>query len=436
MILNYLNFHIFFTLNKYDLKYKERPDYKKPTLVEMRVMINQFQDNHTESFQNKQKRLPTKKRRRFFQSIASLKKKSTALLIAGCLLISGMCGFGGSIIASSLSGSGSFIYKTAGHTTNTNTTTTSSDKTLTTEEIANAASPTVVSITTESKQTSKTYSDMVTTGAGSGVIITSDGYIITCNHVISGASKITITTNDNKDYEATVVGTDSTTDMALLKINANGLQPAVIGDSDSLKVGENAVVIGNPLGELSGTVTEGIISAKDRDIDVEGQEMTLLQTSATVNPGNSGGGLFNQYGELVGIVVAKSSGDDVEGLGFAIPVNSITSVIDSLKSDGYVKGRASLGVSLIDVSDTQTAMQYHVNDIGVYISKVNDNSAASKAGLKSGDRIVSVDGTDVSTTSDVKKIIQGKSAGDTIKIKISRNSQTSEVSVTLDESTN
>ena len=159
-------------------------------------------------------------------------------------------------------------------------------------------------VTTSSVQTNGIFAQYVTEGAGSGVIISEDGYILTNNHVIEGQSSIKVTTSDGQEYDATVVGTDDKTDIAVLKIEASGLTPAVIGDSDSLVVGETAVAVGNPLGELGGTVTDGIISALDREVTVEGKNMTLLQTSAAVSPGNSGGGLFNEKGELVGFVNA------------------------------------------------------------------------------------------------------------------------------------
>ncbi len=216
-----------------------------------------------------------------------------------------------------------------------------------TQKVADSASNSVVEIVTEAVTKSQFMQDMVTEGAGSGVIVTTDGYIVTNNHVIEGASKITVTTKDGTSYEGTLVGTDSESDVALVKINATNLQPAVMGDSDALAVGQDAIAIGNPLGELGGTVTEGIISALDREITLDGETMNLLQTSAAINPGNSGGGLFNSDGELIGIVVAKSSGADVEGLGFAIPINDVKSVVESLQTDGYVKGRASLGVTLV-----------------------------------------------------------------------------------------
>lgn len=177
----------------------------------------------------------------------------------------------------------------------------------------------MVEVTTEAVTTNAFFGQYVQSGAGSGVIITEDGYIITNNHVVSGASQVTVRTSDGTEYPATVVGADSKTDIAVLKIEATGLTPAVVGDSDSLQVGEFTLAVGNPLGELGGTVTDGIISALDREVTVENQTMNLLQTNAAVSPGNSGGGLFNERGELIGIVNAKSSGQNAEGLGLRDP---------------------------------------------------------------------------------------------------------------------
>lgn len=196
-----------------------------------------------------------------------------------------------------------------------------------------------MAISTESVSTDSWANQYVTEGAGSGVVYSEDGYILTNNHVIEGASNITVSMHDGTEYDATLVATDSQSDIAVLKIDATGLTPVTFGDSDSLSVGDLAVVIGNPLGTLAGTATDGIVSGLEREITLNGKNMTLMQISASVNPGNSGGGVFDQYGNLIGLVVAKSSGSDVEGLGFAIPSNTVASVAESLISNGYVTGR-------------------------------------------------------------------------------------------------
>lgn len=274
------------------------------------------------------------------------------------------------------------------------------------------------------------------TGAGSGVIISEDGYLITNNHVINGASTIQVRTSDGTTYDAVLVGTDSKTDVAVLKINASGLRPVTFGDSDNLNVGETAVAIGNPLGELGGTVTNGIISAKDRSITLDNQQMTLLQTNAAINPGNSGGGLFNSRGELIGMVVAKSSGSDVEGLGFAIPSNLVSKIAQELIANGYVTGRPALGVTVLSIENAQTAMQYGVSSLGVYITDVESGSAADKAGLQAGDRIISINNLVVESFADLSAALDNYAVGDTVEIMVSRGGSTVTVSLTLQEKKN
>lgn len=292
---------------------------------------------------------------------------------------------------------------------------------LTIPEIAAKAEDSVVEITTEAVTTGEFMQQYISSGAGSGVIITEDGYIVTNNHVIEDANSITVTLHSGESYDATVVGADSQTDTALLKIDATGLTPATIGTSSDLVVGQTVVVIGNPLGQLGGSVTSGIISALDRSITIDSTTMTLLQIDAAVNPGNSGGGLFDAQGNLIGIVNAKSSGTSVEGIGFAIPIDNVVSVLDDLKTYGYVRGRVAIGVTLLDVSSQQSAWMYQVSETGVYVYSVTDGSPAQEGGLQSGDRIVSINGTEVSTASEVKAILQECSVGDTLTFVVSRN---------------
>jgi serine protease Do len=257
---------------------------------------------------------------------------------------------------------------------------------MTVQEITEATLDSVVEIRTESVQMDSWMGQYVTEGAGSGVIIKENGYIITNNHVVTGASNIIVTTTDKKEYEATLVGTDPDTDVAVIKINAKGLKAATMGNSDQLNVGDLAVAIGNPLGELGGTVTAGIISALDRSISIDGKTMTLLQTDTSINPGNSGGGLFNQYGQLIGVVVAKSSGSDVEGLGFAIPINRAAEVAAQLMDGGYVKGKPSTGMAYQDMSQQQQSSDmfgFGFDEFfggssmqsGVYIAEINGKNA-------------------------------------------------------------
>lgn len=357
-------------------------------------------------------------------------------LVICCILISGAFGFGGAMIAGVM-GNGTY---NAGTSSTNNAKTTGFDledatgSEMTVQEITAAVLDSVVEIKTESVQTGTVLGQYVTEGAGSGVIIKSDGYIITNNHVIDGASKILVTTTDETKYEATVVGTDSDSDIAVLKINAKNLPAATMGNSDQLNVGDLAVAIGNPLGELGGTVTAGIISALDRSITIDGKTMTLLQTDTSINPGNSGGGLFNQYGQLIGIVNAKSSGSDVEGLGFAIPINTAANVAEQLIENGYVSGKPSTGMAYQERTSQSGGFFGGSETTSVYIAEVNSTNA-QKAGFHVGDLVKSVDGQDIDSFETLSGIITSHEPGDTVSYTIERNGQTMKIDLVLGEKT-
>ncbi len=287
-------------------------------------------------------------------------------------------------------------------------------------------------------QTSLGYYTYTQQGNGSGVIISSDGYILTNNHVISGANKITVTLRNGTNYEATLVGTDSKTDIAIIKIDANNLTVANIGDSDKLVVGELAVAIGNPLGQLGGTVTDGIISALEREITIDSKKMNLIQTNAAINPGNSGGGLFNANGDLIGVVVAKSSGFDVEGLGFAIPVNDVKDVINDILQHGYATNRPFLGVSMKDTSysngnDSFYSFFFQQVSYGALVDEVTKDSPAEKAGIQKNDIIISINNEVVSSASEVSTKISTFNVGDKVTIGLIRDGKTLNVEATLEE---
>ncbi|MBQ9266680.1 MAG: trypsin-like peptidase domain-containing protein [Clostridia bacterium] len=318
----------------------------------------------------------------------------------------------------------------------------SNSSALSIADIAEMTADSVVEISTSVQATSYFYGNYTATGNGSGVIISSDGYIVTNNHVTSGANKVTVTLRNGKEYEATLIGNDAKTDIAILKIDATGLTAAKLGDSASLRVGETAVVIGNPLGKLGGTVTNGIISALEREITLDGKAMNLIQTNAAINPGNSGGGLFNDKGELVGIVVAKSSGLDVEGLGFAIPVNDVKSVINDIIDLGYVSNRPFLGVEFASSNTSSYQSNYGfffgfggqmMYQYGAEVGNVVEGSAAEKAGIQARDHIISIDNVAVSSGSDVSSIVSEHQIGDTIEIGIIRDNKTMTVKATLGE---
>ena len=366
-------------------------------------------------------------------------RRSLTWLIVLCMIVSGGVGFGGAAAANALFGNDTPSSAKAGSVKTTGYTledATGSNKTV--QEITKEARPSVVEIKTESVSSDSWIQQYVTQGAGSGVIITSDGYIVTNNHVIEGASKITVTTSDQQEYDAELVGTDPITDIAVLKIKAEGLTPATYGNSDQLAVGDMAVAIGNPLGELGGTVTAGIISALDRELAIDGKTMTLLQTDSSINPGNSGGGLFNGDGQLIGIVVAKSSGSDVEGLGFAIPINKAADVAQQILENGYVSGQPSTGMSYTESSGQSSTMDRLFNNgqstTYVYIAAV-DGTNAQKAGFQKGDMVYAVDGTEITSFNTLSSIVTSHSVGDKLKFTIVRNGQKMDLTLTLEEKT-
>lgn len=363
-------------------------------------------------------------------------KGAMAAVVAVCMLGSGVLGFGGGMLATQLSGGSSGGDVKIQKVVETVSASSTGSDSMSTENIVAKTENSVVEIITESVQTGSYFRNYITQGAGSGVIVSENGYIVTNNHVIDGASTIKVTTKDGKSYDAKLIGTAAPTlDLALIKIEATDLTAATLGNSDEIKVGEKAVAIGNPLGQLGGTVTEGIVSALNRDISIDEVTMNLLQTNAEINPGNSGGGLFDDHGNLIGIVVAKSTGTEIEGIGFAIPVNDVSRAVSDLTKYGYMKGVVATGLSLLDISNSQTAMMYGVNETGVYIQSIEKGSGAQSAGFKRGDRIVSVDGKEISTKSEFDAAIKDKSVGDEIKITVSRNGKTTQLTLVLEEYT-
>ena len=299
---------------------------------------------------------------------------------------------------------------------------------------AELAGDSVVEITTESMTTSF-FGQYVQSGAGSGVIIDADdGYIITCAHVIDGASTVTVTLKDGTEYNAKIIGSDSRTDIAVIQIEGNNLVAATLGNSDNLVVGQTAIAIGNPLGTLGGTVSSGIISALNREITIDGQGYSLLQIDTSINPGNSGGGLFDIKGNLIGVVNAKSGGDGsgttIEGLGFAIPINQAIEVAKSLTEKGYVAGRVSLGIYVYEVTEanrnTYSADLYqseykdlldYITDYGVYFLEYQKGQ---KGDFEFGDRIIAIDGVSVSDRSEIASLLEEYDVGDEVSITVSR----------------
>ena len=368
------------------------------------------------------------------------KKRRTAifaLIVAAMMITSTVLGFVGGFAANKFLGSNK-----ADGVTSTSipvaSTTSSESGNMNVSNVVKSVKNSVVSIECESQsqaQINPLYDSGSSTSksAGSGVIITTDGYIVTNNHVVDGADKITVKTADEKSYTAKLVGVDSETDIAVIKIEAKGLKSASFGKSSTLEVGDEIVAIGNPLGELSGTVTNGIVSALSREVTIENETMNLIQTNASINAGNSGGGLFDKNGLLVGVVNAKAAGNNVEGIGFAIPIDTAKNVIEQIMDYGYVKGRVTSGLTLIDILDENTVRQYSVNELGVYIYSVAEGSNAEKAGLKSGYIVKSINGTKVESASDFKAVIKKLKVGDKIKVTVSNGMSEGSVEYKLSE---
>ncbi len=338
------------------------------------------------------------------------------------------------------------IYETGGHGSKNETegtpvsTVTAEPLTeeLSTEEIAKTVGPAVVGISCPvSMQTFFGVQQGVS--SGSGIVISDQGHIVTNYHVIESANSITVRFNTGDEVQATLVGGDQQADIAVLKIEPiDTMKVAVLGDSDAVEVGERAVAIGNPLAdELFGTVTQGIISGKNRTVKVDNREMTLLQTDAAINPGNSGGALINKYGEVIGInsvkVTANSNGTSSEGLGFAIPINEAKQIVNDIITYGYVRGRPLIGITVQAVSKQ---IAYYNNlpvDHGLYVMGVTEGGAAAEAGIQRGDIILTADGQDVTTQTELNAIRDKHAAGETIELGIDRNGERMSVSVTLGE---
>jgi len=288
------------------------------------------------------------------------------------------------------------------------------DGTLTLQQIYHKMIPSVVSIIGVSDGG---------TATGTGIVMSGDGYIITNHHVIDGSESLTVLLSDDREFPAELVGADAVSDLAVLKIEADGLTAAEFGDSTLVQVGDTVVAIGDPLGiELRGTMTDGIISAINRDVTTNGRTLTLLQTNAELNNGNSGGPLINIYGQVIGINTMKMGSyysTSVEGLGFAIPVNTAKPIVDELIEKGYVSGRPALGIQGDAVPGY--AQAYYRLPNGVYVSYVSPNSDAYDKGLQEGDIITAINGESISSIDELNTVKNQFVAGDTVNITICRN---------------
>jgi len=356
-----------------------------------------------------------------------------AVLALSCAVLGGAAGAG--INAAINHSSGSASVGVSGRTVSAVTLKTVDGKTeLSDSENYAANVNSAVSINTSSATTNFFGQSVESASSGSGFIITADGYIVTNNHVISGASSVKVTLYDGDSYDATVVGSDEDYDIAVLKIDAKGLSPVTLGDSDTLNVGDHVLAIGNPLGELTFSMSGGMVSCVNRAINVDGTPFNMIQTDTSINPGNSGGPLVNSYGEVVGIVSAKyssySSSETVEGLGFAIPINDVSAMIQDIMTNGHVTNKPYLGITAGSMNSS-LAQQYRFDiDTGVLVYSVEDGSAAAKAGLKMGDVITKIDDTDVSTMEDLIAAKKSYSAGDTSTFTIYRDGKTQTLDLT------
>ena len=369
----------------------------------------------------------------------SPKQKGAIKIVALCLVCALLGGLAQPIYSSLSGGNETTIYTGDRTPTQVDTASVDTSKELTTAEIYAKYVNSCVGITVDIVSTNIFGQTVTGAAAGSGFVITEDGYILTNYHVIDGANSIKVTFDNGKEYTATYVGGEEKNDIAVIKVDATGLTPVVIGKSSDMLVGEQVTTIGNPLGELTFSESTGIISALDRSITMsDGRQMNMIQTDCAINSGNSGGPLFNSHGEVIGIVSAKyssgsnSSSASVEGLGFAIPMDDVASMVSDLVKNGYVTGKPIMGISVADVDESVTS--YGVPQ-GAIIRVVTPDLCGAKAGLQAGDIVTKIDDTDVTSASDLTSAIGNYKPGDKVTLTIFRSGETKTVEVTLEEST-
>lgn len=361
------------------------------------------------------------------------KKKMTVLVAVG-LVLALLMGLLGSAIGNSLFGKGSTtIYEGQRESSVIDVAKVDTGKLMTPAEVYAANVNSTVGITTS--VTTNFWGFQTTSAAsGSGFILTADGYVLTNYHVIESSSSISVTLYDGKSYDATLIGYDESSDIAVLKIDAEGLTPVVLGDSDNLNVGDSVVAIGNPLGELTFSLTSGAVSALNREITLSNSvTMNLIQTDCAINSGNSGGALFNLYGEVIGITNAKYSGTgtgaSIDNIGFAIPINHVRGIVESIIENGYV-AKPYIGVSVTDVSEE--TMGYGL-PAGAAVKAVSEDSPAEKAGLQVNDIITAVNGKEISGRTGLSEAVSAASVGDTLTLTVYRQGKTISVDVTVGE---
>ena len=361
-------------------------------------------------------------------------KKKTTVLVAVGLVLALLMGLLGSAIGNSLFGKGSTtIYEGQRESSVIDVSKIETGKLMTPAEVYAANVNSTVGITTS---VTTNYWGFQTTSAasGSGFILTADGYVLTNYHVIESSSSISVTLYDGKSYDAVLIGYDESSDIAVLKIDAEGLTPVVLGDSDNLNVGDSVVAVGNPLGELTFSLTSGAVSALNREITLSNSvTMNLIQTDCAINSGNSGGALFNLYGEVIGITNAKysgpGSGASIDNIGFAIPINHVRGIVESIIENGYV-AKPYIGVTVSDVSEE--TMGYGL-PAGAAVRAVSEDSPAEKAGLQVNDIITAVNGKEISGRTGLSEAVSAASVGDTLTLTVYRQGNTISVDVTVGE---
>ena len=361
-------------------------------------------------------------------------KKKTTVLVAVGLVLALLMGLLGSAIGNSLFGKGSTtIYEGQRESSVIDVAKVDTGKLMTPAEVYAANVNSTVGITTS--VTTNFWGFQTTSAAsGSGFILTGDGYVLTNYHVIESSNSISVTLYDGKSYDAVLIGYDESSDIAVLKIDAEGLTPVVLGDSDNLNVGDSVVAIGNPLGELTFSLTSGAVSALNREITLSNSvTMNLIQTDCAINSGNSGGALFNLYGEVIGITNAKYSGSgsgaSIDNIGFAIPINHVRGIVESIIENGYV-AKPYIGVNVSDVSEE--TMGYGL-PAGAAVRAVSEDSPAEKAGLQVNDIITAVNGKEISGRTGLSEAVSAASVGDTLTLTVYRQGNTISVDVTVGE---
>ena len=407
---------------RYDARSASGDAQSRPTVDE--------QLNHFESGRREQPPI---------QEMKPVKKNRMGLKIAAlalvCALLGGAVG-GGVVWAVGNGGSGTEVNVSSRPATAVAIKTVDGKNDMSDAEVYAAGVNSVVSINVTGTNGTNFFGQPVkTASAGSGFVLTKDGFIVTNYHVVKNADTVKVTMYNGDEYEAKYVGGDEDYDIAVIKVEAADLQPVTLGDSDKLNVGDHVLAVGNPLGELTFSMSGGMVSSVNRAINVSGTPFNMIQTDASINPGNSGGPMFNQYGEVVGIVSAKYSSysnSSVEGLGFAIPINDVFAMIQDIMTNGYITNKPYLGITGGSMTEQMAAQYRYDIKEGVFVYSVEEGKAAEKAGLQMGDVITKVDDHDIKSMEDLTAVKKQYAAGDTSTLTIYRSGETMTVELTWD----